>query len=131
MLSNLPGTLFTLSWLLFAMPGRAQFPPPISSDSMTVLTSPVDGNITVSYKSPPVGTCTTVFSTQKQYTGYVSLPPNILSPGQGNYSINTFFWFIEARQLPETAPLTVFMNGGPGSSSMVGMFQGSWTLSSC
>jgi len=123
MLSDLPGTLFTLSWLLFATPGRANFPPPISSDGMTVLTSPVDGNITVSYKSPLVGTCTTVFSTQKQYTGYVSLPPNILSPSQGNYSINTFFWFIEARQLPETAPLTVFMNGGPGSSSMIGMFQ--------
>ena len=90
---------------------------------MTVLTSPVDGNITVSYKSPPVGTCTTVFSTQKQYTGYVSLPPLVVSPSQGNYSINTFFWFIEARQLPETAPLTIYMNGGPGSSSMVGLFQ--------
>jgi carboxypeptidase C (cathepsin A) len=123
MLPNLPGTLFTLSWLLFSTPGRTEFPPPISSDSMTVLASPIDGNITISYKSPPVGTCTTVFSTQKQYTGYVSLPPNILSPSQGNYSINTFFWFIEARQLPETAPLTIYMNGGPGSSSMVGMFQ--------
>ncbi len=90
---------------------------------MTVITSPVDGNITVSYKSPLVGTCTTVFSTQKQYTGYVSLPPNVLSPSQGNYTINTFFWFIEARQLPESAPLTIYINGGPGSSSMVGMFQ--------
>ncbi|RMZ76307.1 hypothetical protein DV738_g5012, partial [Chaetothyriales sp. CBS 135597] len=78
---------------------------------------------TSSYKSPLAGTCTTVFSTQKQYSGYVSLPPNSLSPTQGNYSINTFFWFIEARQDPETAPLTVFINGGPGSSSMVGLFQ--------
>ncbi|KAH0544536.1 hypothetical protein FGG08_001308 [Glutinoglossum americanum] len=40
-----------------------------------------------------------------------------------NYSINTFFWFIEARQNPETAPLTIWINGGPGSSSMIGMFQ--------
>lgn len=90
---------------------------------MTVLSSPVDGNITVSFKSPPVGTCTTVFSTQQQYTGYITLPPYILNPSQGNYTLNTFFWFIEARQLPETAPLTIYMNGGPGSSSMVGMFQ--------
>lgn len=95
----------------------------MSGDNMTVVTSPVDGNITVSYKSPPVGTCTTVFSTQKQYSGYISLPAYILNPTQGNYTINTFFWFIEARQLPETAPLTIYMNGGPGSSSMVGMFQ--------
>ena len=102
---------------------QGQFPLPVSSDGITVLTSPVDGNITVSYKSPPVGTCTTVFSTQKQYAGYVTLPPNALSPSQGIYRSNTFFWFIEARQLPETAPLTIYMNGGPGSSSMVGMFQ--------
>jgi carboxypeptidase C (cathepsin A) len=114
---------YNLAWLLFATSALCQFPAPPSSDALTVLTSPVDGNITVSYKSPPVGTCTTVFSTQKQYTGYVTLPPNILNPSQGNYTINTFFWFIEARQLPETAPLTIFMNGGPGSSSMVGMFQ--------
>jgi carboxypeptidase C (cathepsin A) len=123
MLAHLLGTLHIITWVLFATTARCQFPPPISSDGLAVLTSPVDGNITVSYKSPPVGTCTTVFSTQKQYTGYVSLPPNILNPSQGNYTINAFFWFIEARQLPETAPLTIFMNGGPGSSSMVGMFQ--------
>lgn len=122
MLANLLA-IYNLAWLLFASSARCQFPAPPSNDSVTVLTSPVDGNITVSYKSPPVGTCTTVFSTQKQYTGYVTLPPNILNPSQGNYTINTFFWFIEARQLPETAPLTIFMNGGPGSSSMVGMFQ--------
>jgi carboxypeptidase C (cathepsin A) len=115
--------VYNLAWLLFASSVRCQFPAPPSNDGVAVLTSPVDGNITVRYKSPPVGTCTTVFSTQKQYTGYVTLPPNILNPRQGNYTINTFFWFIEARQLPETAPLTIFMNGGPGSSSMVGMFQ--------
>ena len=90
---------------------------------MTVVTSPVDGNVTVSYKTPPVGTCTTVFSTQKQYSGYVTLPANSLVPNHGSYMINTFFWFIEARQAPEIAPLTIFINGGPGSSSMVGLFQ--------
>lgn len=85
--------------------------------------SPVDGNITITFKTPSIGTCTTVFSTQKQYTGYVQLPPFTLAPIQQNYSINTFFWFIEARNNPSTAPLTIYMNGGPGSSSMVGLFQ--------
>ena len=64
----------------------------------------------------------TAFSTQKQYTGYIELPPYTLAPIQQNYTINTFFWFVEARQLPESSPLTIWLSGGPGSSSMFGMF---------
>ncbi|SMR50194.1 unnamed protein product [Zymoseptoria tritici ST99CH_3D1] len=99
---------------------RAQYPPPASYDN--ILTSPVNPKVTVSYKQPANGTCTTAFSTQKQYTGYIELPPYTLAPIQQNYSINTFFWFVEARQTPESAPLTIWLNGGPGSSSMFGMF---------
>ncbi|KAF2178318.1 carboxypeptidase S1 [Zopfia rhizophila CBS 207.26] len=99
----------------------AQFSPPVTYD--TVLKSPINPNITISYKSPDPGTCTTAFSTQKQYTGYVHLPPFTLEQYQQNYSINTFFWFVEARQEPEKAPLTIWLNGGPGSSSMIGLFR--------
>jgi carboxypeptidase C (cathepsin A) len=101
-----------------------QFPPPVASDSdIKTLRSPVNSNITIQYKSPPVGTCVTLYPSQKQYTGYVQVPPFALDGIQQNYSINTFFWFIEARTAPETAPLTIYINGGPGSSSMVGLFQ--------
>ena len=111
--------------LLFYLPrSNGQFPPPIDSNSNIItLHSPVNANVTIRFKSPLAGTCTTVFPTQKQYTGYVSLPPFTLAPIQQNYSINTFFWFIEARTNSSTAPLTIYINGGPGSSSMVGLFQ--------
>jgi carboxypeptidase C (cathepsin A) len=98
----------------------AQYPPLVNYTS--VLKSPLNPNITLSYKNPSVGTCATIFSTQRQFTGYINLPPETLAPIRQNYSINTFFWFVEARQKPETAPLTIWLNGGPGSSSLVGFF---------
>ncbi|KAI0737079.1 serine carboxypeptidase [Daedaleopsis nitida] len=34
-----------------------------------------------------------------------------------------WFWFIEARENPETAPLTLWLQGGPGGSGLVGLYQ--------
>lgn len=47
------------------------------------------------------------------YSGYLSV---------GNNQ-NMWFWFFEARHNPTTAPLATWFNGGPGCSSMIGLFQ--------
>ncbi|KAB2581155.1 Carboxypeptidase S1 [Lasiodiplodia hormozganensis] len=48
-----------------------------------------------------------------QYSGYLSVGTNM----------NMWFWLFEARENPTTAPLAAWFNGGPGCSSMIGLFQ--------
>lgn len=69
--------------------------------------------VTVRYKSVPAGTCE-LDPNVKSYSGYADV-----APGQ-----HIFWWFFEARNgNASEAPLTIWINGGPGSSSMIGLFQ--------
>ncbi|KAM5445297.1 putative carboxypeptidase C [Microsporum audouinii] len=47
-----------------------------------------------------------------QYTGWLDLGPKHL-----------FFWYFDSQNDPENDPLTLWMTGGPGYSSMLGMLQ--------
>ncbi|KAB5580577.1 serine carboxypeptidase-domain-containing protein [Coniochaeta sp. 2T2.1] len=46
------------------------------------------------------------------YSGYIDLDEHS----------HLFFWFFEARRNAETAPITFWLNGGPGSDSLIGLF---------
>jgi hypothetical protein len=85
---------------------------PANAIGVTTITSP--GGATIRYKEPGKdGVCETTPGVNS-YSGYVDLDENT----------HMFFWFFEARNDPASAPLTLWLNGGPGSDSMIGLFQG-------
>ncbi|KAI8799095.1 venom serine carboxypeptidase [Biomphalaria glabrata] len=50
------------------------------------------------------------------YSGYITVDQH--------YDSNLFFWFFPASEiLPEDSPLLIYLNGGPGNSSMIGLFE--------
>ncbi|KAI0156451.1 carboxypeptidase S1 [Xylariaceae sp. FL1272] len=99
---------------------QAQFPP--APENVTVLESKFGNGVTISYKE--TGEICETTEGVKSYAGYIHLPPGSLEDlgEEQDYPINTFFWFFEARNDPANAPLSIWLNGGPGSSSMLGLF---------
>lgn len=89
----------------------------LPKDPTGVKTIHTANNVTIRYKEPgKEGVCETTPGV-KSYSGYVDISPES----------HTFFWFFEARHDPKNAPITLWLNGGPGSDSLIGLFEGLWT----
>lgn len=72
----------------------------------------LDPEVSLSFKETKI--CETTPGV-KSYSGYVNLPANA---AEGRlYDIHTFFWFFKARKDPPNAPLSLWLQGGPGSPS--------------
>ncbi|GKZ45657.1 hypothetical protein AbraIFM66951_008331 [Aspergillus brasiliensis] len=85
---------------------------PKAPSGVKSITTP--NNVTIRYKEPGTeGVCETTPGV-KSYSGYVDLSPES----------HTFFWFFESRRDPENDPVTLWLNGGPGSDSLIGLFEG-------
>ncbi|PGG96551.1 carboxypeptidase D [Blastomyces parvus] len=84
---------------------------PADPEGVKTILSP--SGVQIRYKEPGSdGVCETTPGVNS-YSGYVDLDENS----------HMFFWFFEARHDPANAPVTLFLNGGPGSDSMIGLFQ--------
>ncbi|KAI4188141.1 MAG: hypothetical protein L6R41_002327 [Letrouitia leprolyta] len=99
---------------LYGVNGLPQFDPrQLPADPVGVKTITSPSGVQIRYKEPGLeGVCETTPGVNS-YSGYVDLAPDA----------HTFFWFFEARNNPAEAPLTLWLNGGPGSDSLIGLFE--------
>ncbi|KAJ8130423.1 hypothetical protein O1611_g3205 [Lasiodiplodia mahajangana] len=108
---------FCIALSFFGALALAQDEPQCDRD--TPIDSTVIDGAQITCGEVPAGICGDAAS----YSGYVSFPPNSMIETEHNYSINTFFWYFETQKSdPKHSPLVIWMNGGPGGSSMVGVF---------
>ncbi|KAL3455180.1 Alpha/Beta hydrolase protein [Aspergillus heterothallicus] len=84
---------------------------PASSDSLSTIPSHKINGASISYKETPICTLETI----KTYSGYVHLPPK-RTDARPHWR-NLFFYYARS-SATENAPLTIFLGGGPGASSI-------------
>lgn len=89
-------------------PKRVYFPKPATD--VKEFTTPT--GVKIRYKEPgKAGVCETTPGVDS-YSGYIDLSPNV----------HVFFWFFESRSDPANDPLTLWLNGGPGSTTPCNLF---------
>ncbi|KAF3021516.1 hypothetical protein E8E14_012011 [Neopestalotiopsis sp. 37M] len=82
-----------------------------SAVSAGVLRSRLPKGVQIEYNEPNI--CETTPGV-KSYSGYLTLNSTSLQ----DYPQKLFFWFFEARNDPENAPMSIWLQGGPGAPSI-------------
>ncbi|KAF2798040.1 alpha/beta-hydrolase [Melanomma pulvis-pyrius CBS 109.77] len=83
----------------------------------------LNSNITlgasISYKQTSI--CETTPGV-KAFSGYIHIPSSLLEGhgGSSTYNASMFFWYFESRKDPKNAPLSLYLGGGPGTTSLGG-----------
>ena len=109
---TLAASVLSFPFIVNALPTLEGRQVPANATGVNTITAPSGAQIR--YKEPgKAGVCETTPGVNS-YSGYIDLAPDA----------HTFFWFFEARSNPADAPLTLWLNGGPGSDSLIGLFQG-------
>lgn len=109
---TLAASVLSLPLIVNSLPRLEGRQVPANATGVNTITAPSGAQIR--YKEPgKAGVCETTPGVNS-YSGYIDLAPDA----------HTFFWFFEARSNPADAPLTLWLNGGPGSDSLIGLFQG-------
>src|ERR1700761_6333796 len=81
----------------------------LSSTKFTVLSHPLFAHHSVRIKRTPSQWCD---STVASYAGYIDTTG----------ARHLFFFFFESRNEPDSDPVVLWTNGGPGASSAIGLF---------
>lgn len=80
------------------------------------LTPYIEANSTDSIeKARKLASVTPFVGKVKSYSGYLTISLA--------YSSNFFFWFFESENNPKTAPILLWLHGGPGLSSLMALFE--------
>lgn len=93
-------------YLALATVGRVLAQVPAEVIDLITIDKP---NGSIRYKEP--GLCDTVEGV-RLYSGYLDIAENK----------HLFFWFFESKHAPFVDPTTIWLNGGPGSDSLYGLF---------